>query len=158
MPIETPSSQHPLPGELQQRVENALNQVTMLQAEEARLTKLISQNTLIINNLHEEERACSSRIETLKSDIVDLEKDVEVSKEILNQLESQKTVTNNELAEVTTKLQVSANELSSTQARIDSVLKNHKDAEDDISNRLGKLQDKEIAHELKVERLKKAIE
>lgn len=158
MALDNSTIQNPIPGDLQARVENALNLVTSLEAEHARLTKMCSNETQKINSLHEEKKSIESSVLSLKSNMEAMKGDETASKIVLIDLEAKKTLATNELSEILSQLKIATQELES------KVIEkhNHEDAmaiaESDMNERLGNLREKETAHELKVERLKKAIE
>ena len=158
MALDNSTIQNPLPGDLQARVENALNLITSLEAEEVRLTKFITGKKQNIYDLHEEEKATLAKLQSLKKEIPDLENTVAITKGILNEMENHKALLTGDIEEATTNLLAITQEHESKKTEIISLQKGHEEAEKDINERLANLREKEDAHESKVERLKKAIE
>lgn len=157
MPLDNSSNQHPLPGDLQQRVQNALNLLTDLELQETHLRKTVNTHTIKLNELYAEEKSVQAKIEFLKKEIPSLEESVQVSKNILNELDSRKILVNNEVEEAILSLQNINNELEAKKIEIANREEGIKDAEKDINDRLHALSLKEDAHKVKVGKLLEAI-
>lgn len=158
MSLDNSSIHHPLPGDLQARVENALNLLTSLEAEEVRLVKVRNLETQKINALHEEKKSLEKQIETLKGEVIDLAKSIEDGKTILGDFETKISIANNELADINSEVESANDQLTLKKGE---AAKRENDSivfENSIIERHRQLEEKELAHQAKVEKLKRAIE
>lgn len=157
MSLDNSTIQHPLPGDLQARVENALNVVTQYEAEEARLKKLCVSYTQNINNSHDELKVTQDRIKELKLEIPALEDEVKISKDILNELENRKVLVNNEVTEATNELRSLEIELEAKKLDISNRENAIAKEEKDLEKREKTLAQSEEAHKVKVGKLQEAL-
>jgi hypothetical protein len=147
-----------LPEDLRGHIENARNNVTLMEAEHIRLQKLVQECKDIVNQKHIEKTTLETNSFKLRQDIEDLintitAKTVELQK-IEEKVESAKKVFEDIKTEsgnlATTNTQKSA-ELDKREADIQKY-------EGDVNNRIQILIKGEADHAAKVEKLKRAIE
>lgn len=157
MPLNNETIQHPLPGNLQARVENALNLVTSLEAEQARLIKFNESQKSEINSNHAEIKSMEGKISNLKDEISKLEKQVESSSGELNTLfmgiKSAEEDLEKTIAHRKSVWEESVAREKDVQRRESAVEK----LEEDVRKRLAVLTENEQKHQRKVEKLLEAI-
>lgn len=157
MSLDNSTIQHPLPGDLQSRVENALNLVTSLEAEHARFEKLIGTQKASINSNHAEIKSSEMRISALKKEKLDLESSVfDMGKELAD--------VTKQITEAKLDLQAAKYDredvmmiVKSQHAELDKRELATQSAEKDITDRAYALSQKELKHQQKVDRLLAAL-
>lgn len=157
MPLDNTNNLKPLPGDLQSRIENALNNVTLAEAEYGRLSKLCNLETQKIGALTEEKKSLEASILSLKTNMEAMRNDEKVSKDVLNDLDSKKALANNELMDTISKLERAESELKSTILEKENHDVLMAAADKATTERLKKLNESEASHASKVERLKEAL-
>ena len=150
--------QLPLPDDLQSRIENAQNNITIMEAEFKRLTKLSQDLTNDINAKHIVIKDLEESIDSLK--IVDSTLNKAIQEKV-NQngfLGNDIDIKKSELAQIQeeTKQLKEINEIAI--AGINERETKLEEKEKEIAQRIADLLKKETAHSQKVERLLKAIE
>lgn len=157
MSLDNATIQHPLPGDLQSRVENALNLVTSLEAEHARLYKLISSQKSDINTNHEEVKSLETRIARLKveadqsgEELIAHTSSVDTRKRELAELELK-------IAEAIKEKQIVADQIAQAERDLDFRKHSVEALEGDVTERESILHAKEVAHEKKVAKLLEAL-
>ena len=150
--------QTPLPDDIQARIENARNNITIMEAEFSRLQKLSLELESKIKTQHVEMKSCEESINSLRSVEKALMSDVanlEVNK---GNLTDSIIKAKSELAQIqeeTKQLKEINNiEIAGINERENAL----EEKEKDIVKRIVDLEKKEVAHSQKVERLLKAIE
>ena len=108
----------PLPRDLQSRVENALNQVSVLEAECHRLGKLETTYKQNINALHEELKVTEFTIKSLKEQAPDLNHEINRLNTIINGLNSAVKDSNDLLLQVEGEIKEKISSLNSLNAEI----------------------------------------
>lgn len=157
MSLDNSSIQHPLPGDLQARVENALNLVTSLEAEQARLAKMCGVETQKINALHEEKKYLESQILSLKAEIESIIQERDKKREDIKALQNQRNMLEDELEDLEKGSSSLKAESEGINKSLDSREKDIAKKEADIIKRQASLEKKESDHGAKVERLKEAL-
>lgn len=99
MSLDNNTIQNPLPGDLQARVENALNQVSSLELEIVRLDKLSQLKKSELQNIHNESKALEAGIQSATANKLALEKEVASASSKLNELQYAIKDVNHELEE-----------------------------------------------------------
>lgn len=150
--------QTPLPDDLQSRIENARNNITIMEAEYARLLKLSSDLDAKIKIQHAESKELEAQAEALTAKKEALVTDVtnlEVRASLVN---DQVKIANVELLGVkseTEQLKLTNNASLTALNEREAEVKKH---EEDINRREIELIAKENAHLQKVEKLKQALQ
>ena len=149
--------QTPLPGDLQARVENALNLVTSLEAEHNRLQKMIGSQTQKINNNHEEIKSQEGKLKTLNSTNDGIMADIDKANSKLLELGYLIKDANHELEESTRKKIEIENDIvlknDDLTRREQSVL----EIENELQTRIEAHANDKQAHQKKVEKLLEAL-
>lgn len=148
----------PLPEDVQARIENARNNITILDAEATRLKKLIVIETEQINALHAEKVSCETSIKKLNSQIEDCIGTLASKKTELSVAEESVKVAESKLEGVRSESSTITAQLTKRSAELDSREKAIKFQEEDVNDRNLVLLSKETDHEAKVAKLKAAIE
>ena len=157
MSLDNSTIQTPLPGDLQARVENALNQVSTLELEANRLDKMVQVKKGELQNIHNEYKSIEN---SLKTSQVELDKtNLELTKvsASLNQVQYSIKDANHELEQATKNKVEIEKYVEEIKADLVNRTNRVKEAEAEIEKRLTDLHDKETTHQTKVQRLLEAI-
>lgn len=153
MSLDNSTTQYPLPGDLQSRVENAQNLVTSLEAEEVRLSKLVNSYKLEINAIHTDMKSLELKVSGLRKEKTDLESNIsDLNKEVAS--------VTKEVIDARSELQVAKYDkedvmmvVKSQHAELDKREAGIQNAEKDVTDRAAALTQKELKHQQKVDRL-----
>lgn len=141
----------------QTRVEQMLNRLTAMEAEEKRLSKLCDTYKQEVNQLHEEKKYCQTQIDSIKTQATELSADVKVGMDLLADLETKKTLVNNELSEATLKLTRVQNEAEIQSIKIIERENTVAKLEEVVKKRELELSHNENLHKAKIEKLQEAL-
>ncbi len=157
MSLDNNTIQNPLPGDLQARVENALNQVSSLELEITRLDKLSQLKKSELQNIHNEFKALEASIQSATANKLALDKEVATASSKLNELQYAIKDVNHELEEAA-KLKKEVNSFVETQKKdLADRIKRVEELESEIDKRLAELHSKEVTHQSKVDKLLAAL-
>lgn len=141
----------------QTRVEQMLNRITAMEAEEKRLSKLCDTYKQEVNQLHEEKKYCQSQIDSIKTQAIELSADVKVGMNLLADLETKKTLVNSELSEATLKLTRIQNEAEVQKIQIIERENAVAKLEETVTKRELALSHNENLHKARVEKIQEAL-
>lgn len=147
----------PLPGDLQARIENAQNQVTQLEAEESRLSRLINSKKGEYNSLHTEFKSKESLFSDLKKAFDHVNADFTKKTDELNRLNYAIKDANHELEEAKRQKIETVNEIAQKTKDLEIQIAQANANDEAIHARHLTLSEKEKAHEEKVNRLLEAL-
>lgn len=147
-----------LPEDLQAHIENARNNVTILEAEYKRLTKLCFDEKEVINNVHAEKVNVEAQIETIKKLLEVATTEYANKKFGIIALETESATAQQKLNAINAEVENQRASLVKRNADVDAREVSAKAHEDNLNAREISLLEKETRHESKVERLKRVIE
>lgn len=157
MGLDNSTIQDPLPGDLQARVENALNSVTSAEAEYNRLTKFIVNQKSEINALHEDRKVTEATLKDFKSQLLTSQKELDQTNKTLDSVQHQVKDLEHEIAQATNQKQAILNEIDKVNNNLNERQKNVEDLEANLAERMRVLSDKETSHKIKVDKLSEAL-
>lgn len=157
MGLDNSTIQHPLPGDLQSRVENALDLVTSLETEHARLIKLVGVKTGELQNIHNEYKEIESKIKDANDILTKLRSTITSQNEKLDKVTHSVGDANHELEEAQRQKTEILNEVKEAQAALDKREVYIAQVEAELINRVKDHTDKEVKHNAKVKRLLEAL-
>lgn len=157
MGLDNATIQHPLPGDLQARVENALNLVTSLEAEHARLEKMIGSQRSTINANHAEIKELEDKVKVGAETLNKLTLTLTDKADELNSLQYSIKDANHELEEATTQKVATISFVEEQKKDLATRITRVTELEAEIEKRLSDLHDKESKHQSKVEKLLEAL-
>lgn len=157
MALDNSTIQHPLPGDLQARVENALNLVTSLEAEHARLEKMIGSQRQQINANHEEIKSCEGQLKTCHKSLDGILTNIDAANDKLNTLNYAIKDANHELEEANRQKIEITNFVAQQKSDLDARVAKVTELENGLNERIKAHTENESAHQKKVERLLEAI-
>lgn len=157
MGLDNSTIQHPLPGDLQARVENALNLVTSMEAEHARLEKMIGSQKAEINDNHVGIKETEKIIAKLHKDHEHINGEVEKATDKLNQLQYAIKSANHELEESARQKTETINWIAQQKELLAERENIVLEQESELAKRKQQQTVKEGEHQKKVDRLLEAL-
>lgn len=157
MSLDNSTIQHPIPGDLQARVENALNLVTSLEAEHARLVKFIGSAKGEINDLHTEKKSIESQIDVSKETLKGLHTEIESDQDTLRSVQSELIGVNQELEKAMDQKSDALKKVDEANKQLGTWQEWQDAKEDDLNKRHVALSEREAIHETRVARLQEAL-
>ncbi len=148
----------PLPEDIKAHLENAKNNVTLMQAEAERLQKLAAQATDVVNQKHIEKNTLETKIDKLTEDAETLIKSVADRKVDLTMLEQKAFSAQKVLEDTRNESLAIIAAHTGRSAELDKREEEVKAYEENINQRSQALLKKEGDHAARVEKLQKAIE
>lgn len=158
MSLNNDTIQHPLPGNLQSRVENALNLVTSLEAEAERLRKLIANYKSEVNAAHAEKKYIEELTAKTKTDLETYQKQIQDANAALVHVHGNIQAANQELETAASIKAKTIQMVSDFNLDMEIRASAMKKSEDEIATMKSELLASKADHENRVERLKRAIE
>lgn len=147
-----------LPADVKARVENARNNVTVMEAETARLQKLAKEYTDKIAALRSEEAELDKKIGELNQKLDTLIDTIAHKQAHLKETEESLKFATGELRRVTDESQAISAEQTKRSAELDSRETSLKNYDEDVNARAVDLIEKESAFSAKVEKLKAVLQ
>ena len=157
MSLDNSTIQHPLPGDLQARVENALNLVTTMEAEHARLEKMIGSQKAEINDNHVGIKESEKIIAKKYQESTHLAGEIEKATDKLNQLQYSIKSANHELEEAARQKTETANWVTQQKESFTERETILSIQEVELAKRKQQQTIKEDEHQKKVDRLLEAL-
>lgn len=148
----------PLPDDITNRIENARNNVTILDAETARLTKIVKVETDKIHALVAEKHELVTSIEKLKATLEQTTTDVANKKIELAGVENKVILATKTVSDLENSAAKSTADLTQRSAQLDARETAANEMETKLNDRHITLTASEALHSAKVEKLKKALE
>jgi len=147
----------PLPEDLQARIENGQNTVTLLESESTRLQKLISAQQAELNKINEEKVSHERSLEKLSKELDSVIRQVADQKVIASSVDGAIKTAKALLEDIEKDIESKRASVVAEKASMDERDISLTRRENDIANRSRVLLEKEMAHEAKVAKLKEAI-
>ena len=157
MPLDNNTIQNPLPGDLQARVENALNKVSSLELESTRLDKLLQFKKSELQNIHNEYKSIESNTISAKDDLKKINSEVQESSAKLEALQYSIKDANHELEEATKLKKELVNFIDTQKKDLAERVSRVEELEAEIDKRLQTLHEREVDHQSKVDKLLAAL-
>lgn len=147
-----------IPVGLQSRIDNARNNVTVLDAEATRLQKVVREETEVINKLAVDKHHLREEIEKLENRVTDTVTDLATKKTQQTLLNDEIDVARAKLLDITLESGVINAKQTAISAALDAREVAIKANEEDLNTRNIALTASEVRHNAKVEKLKAALD
>lgn len=158
MALDNATIQNPLPGNLQARVENALNLVTSLESEADRLRKFIANQKSEVNSIHAEQKYLSEQISSAKESVDTYKKQIQDANVALVEIHGKISSASKELEEAVSLKQQTLDIVTTKKSEYDAREADIQRRENIIAEDEREFLSQKAEHENRVERLKRAIE
>lgn len=152
------SNQEPLPSDLQARIDNAKNNLSVFEAESTRLQKLTVTETNKILALKEEEVFIKAKIDNLKDELNSVLNETADRTVFLVGLKESVSLETRKLSDIKDEVVKHESKIVSDKADLDKREESIKYQEQSVNERNLDLIKRETDHNAKVEKLKRAIE